>query len=223
MNKKTKILLQQNNEFEKTLNEINKKVLTDIVVYLRGCNISEFHQEEVRRDIMQIVADGEARNESIESVIGEDFKAFCNEIVEALPPLSRKEKILAAVSQVFVLTSLMLGIWFAGEAIEAILNKTSIAQFYVTLGDVINGVLIVTIAIVVVNYICKTSFLPVEEPSRIKLFLVAWAILFLIFGSIYLIGHFITLSLFRIPIIVTVLLIGGLYVASRFIDVVILR
>ena len=42
MNKKTKLLLKENNKLEKTLTKESINVLTDIVVYLRGSNISEY-------------------------------------------------------------------------------------------------------------------------------------------------------------------------------------
>ncbi|MBC3887526.1 hypothetical protein GH810_04310 [Acetobacterium paludosum] len=218
MNSKTKKLLHENNEFEKNLNDMNKKSLTDIVVYLRGCNISEYHQEEVRKDIMQMVADGEARNENMKSVIGDDFKQFCDEIVNAFPPRSKKEKILVAFSEAFSLSSLMLGIWLAGGILEAVLKKTTFSALFLTLGDVINGLLIVTIAIGIVNFVCKTSFKPVKKSNRIKSFLVTWVVLFLIFASIFLISHFLTFNLVSIPTIGVVLLIVGLLAVSRFID-----
>jgi DNA-binding ferritin-like protein (Dps family) len=218
MNNKTRKLLRENNEFEKNLSTQNQKTLTDIVVYLRGCNISEYHQEEVRKDIMQMVADGEARDERIESVIGEDFKQFCDEIVNAFPPRSKKEKIMTAVSEAFSLSSLMLGIWLAGGILEAILKKTTFAALSLTLGDVVNGLLIVTIAIVAIKIICKSSFKPVKEPGRIKLFLVAWVVLFLIFAAIFMISHFLTVNLVSIPTVGAILLIAGLFAASRFID-----
>lgn len=218
MNSKTRKLLRENNEFEKTLNDGNQKALTDIVVYLRGCNISEYHQEEVRADIMRMVADGEARNENIEAIIGEDFKLFCDEIVNVFPPQSKKEKILMAVSEASALSSVMLMIWFMSGMINAILKKTVVSELSLTLGDVINGLLIVIIANVTVNYTCKTSFVQINEHHRIKFYLVAWIVLFLIFGSIYLIGRFLIFKLISIPIIAAVLIIAGLFAVSRLID-----
>lgn len=36
---------------------------------------------------MQMVPDGEKRNEDISDIIGEGYKCFCDEIVSAFPPL----------------------------------------------------------------------------------------------------------------------------------------
>lgn len=45
MNKKTKLLLKENNKLQRSLSKDSISVLTDIVVYLRDSNISEYHQE----------------------------------------------------------------------------------------------------------------------------------------------------------------------------------
>ena len=94
MNIKTKKLLKENNKFEKNLSKESNEILTDIVVYLRGSAISEYHQEEVRRDISQMLFDGEKRNESVRDIIGEDYKSFCDEIVKSFPPRSKIERFL---------------------------------------------------------------------------------------------------------------------------------
>ena len=91
MNKKTKRLLENNNCREKALSQESQAVMTDLVVYLRGQNISMYHQEEVRWDIQEMVLEAENRGETIAQVIGEDYQTFCDEIVAALD-LYRKTK-----------------------------------------------------------------------------------------------------------------------------------
>ena len=90
MNKKTKRLLEENNCREKALSQESQAVMTDLVVYLRGQNISMYHQEEVRWDIQEMVLEAENRGETIAQVIGEDYQTFCDEIVAALPPRTWK-------------------------------------------------------------------------------------------------------------------------------------
>ena len=68
MRKKTKRLLEENNQAEAALNEQGKKLLTDIVVYLRGSRITTWEQEQVRRDITQMLLDAQARGEQAEAV-----------------------------------------------------------------------------------------------------------------------------------------------------------
>ena len=87
MRKKTKLLLEENNQAEAALNEQGKKLLTDIVVYLRGSRITTWEQEQVRRDITQLLLDAQARGEQAEAVIGSEPKDLCDSIPTALPPM----------------------------------------------------------------------------------------------------------------------------------------
>ena len=71
----------------------NASLLTDIVVYLRSANISPYDQEKVRRDIREMLMEGEKRGETAEDIIGGDYKLFCDEVVAEIPKLSRKVSI----------------------------------------------------------------------------------------------------------------------------------
>ena len=63
MRKKTKQLLEENNRLEEALSEESKTLLTDMVVYLRGSRISTWEQEQVRRDMTQMLLDAQARGD----------------------------------------------------------------------------------------------------------------------------------------------------------------
>lgn len=214
MNKKTRKLLKENNEFEKNLNKKNIKVITDIVVYLRACDISEYHQEEVRRDIMQMIADGEKRNEDINIIIGEDYKTFCDEIVSVFPARSKKEKFIDWSSQILLLFSIMSLICFFSSIISAFSGKTSINSLPITLGFVINSILISLISSTFVRFICKTSFNKNVKFERIKTFLVACILLFIIF----VIFNFLKTELVQIPFYFGLLLIILPFILSKILD-----
>lgn len=81
MSRRVKEMLKENNELQEQLSDDGKKVLTDIVVYLRGVPVSMYEQERVRRDITQMLIDGEKRGSSAREVIGEDYREFCDNIV----------------------------------------------------------------------------------------------------------------------------------------------
>ena len=97
MSRRVKDILKENNELEKQLSDDGKKVLTDIVVYLRGVPVSMYEQEKVRRDITQMLIDGEKRGNSSKEVIGEDYREFCDSIVAEIPHMSIKEKVLVFI------------------------------------------------------------------------------------------------------------------------------
>ncbi len=216
MNRKTKQLLRENNEFEKNLSAESNTVLTDIVVYLRDCDISEYHQEEVRRDITHMVAEGEARGDSIQTVIAEDYKTFCDDIVRAFPPRSKTEKLFSGLSQGFLFFCIMWTIWGLDHMITALVSKRSIWTLTLTLGHFLDGVLVIAVAVLFVKYVCKTSLSARQKSNRIMTFFVAWVILFALIGGYYLIGHFMTFPLAYLPLPVAAIIAAAAYLLSFF-------
>ena len=85
MKKEPKELLKKNNENEKNILEENDEIYTNMVVYLRGANISEYNQEKVREDLIAMIVDGQERGDDIQKVIGENYKEICDEIIAEIP------------------------------------------------------------------------------------------------------------------------------------------
>ena len=78
-------LRQENNARERALSRESQREMTDVVVYLRGQDLSPLDQEEIRRDILEMVWEAEARGETMAQVVGQDYRTFCQEIVAAVP------------------------------------------------------------------------------------------------------------------------------------------
>lgn len=127
MNKETKKLNQLNNTLDKKLNKANNAVLTDIICYLRVANISEYHQESVRHDLLEMVLSAQERNDDIQTVIGEDYKVFCDDIIASLPPKTLKEKIFELLDIVCLSTSILGAITLAMASETYILIKDTIS------------------------------------------------------------------------------------------------
>lgn len=222
MNKKTRLLLKENNKLEKTLTKESINVLTDIVVYLRGSNISEYHQEEVRHDIIEMVAEGEGRNEDISVIIGNDYKEFCDEIISSIPPRSIKERIVTSIANSLTCFVTLSVIWLFSSIIFALISKNSLTLLPVTSGFIINTVLIISIAVLFVKFVCKTSFNENIASSKIKTFLIAWVVLFIIFGSVFLIQYFLVSVVFNIPLYLAIIIILLSFVLSKVLEEVFL-
>lgn len=84
--------MKENNDLSSQLRAEDNRVLTDMVVYIRGADISEYQQELVRRDITQMLIDGEQRGDTLEEIIGGDYKDFCDSVLNEVPHLTRAEK-----------------------------------------------------------------------------------------------------------------------------------
>ena len=113
MNPTVRKLLRQNNAREKALSPESQAGMTDVVVYLRGQDLSRLAQEEIRRDILEMVLAGEARGQTMQQVIGLDYRTFCDEIVAAVPRRPRGVRMLSAVDDMLPAVTLLLAIWTA--------------------------------------------------------------------------------------------------------------
>lgn len=156
MSKKVKLLLSKNNQLEKQISLDSELVMTDIVVYLRGANISEYQQEVIRQDILQMVIDGEQRGAEIKNVIGEDYQSFCDQIINEVPKLNKKQRCLYAVRDGCLYLGILIAIW-TGFGVVKMLKNNSL-YIPVTAGDIISICMCILAAIVIVGIITKKSF-----------------------------------------------------------------
>lgn len=157
MSKRTKELLRANNALDAQLNKDNQQMMTNIVVYIRSANISEYEQELVRRDVMAMLAAGEREGRSAEEVIGDDAQAFCEAVIAALPPRSSGERALGNVRD-GLLAFVVLGvIWLVSGAIDMAVHRAW-PYLPLTLGDVIGQVLILAAAFYIFHSISRHAF-----------------------------------------------------------------
>lgn len=158
MSSEARALSRENNELEKRLSRETNDVLTDIVVYIRSANISELDQERVRRDITQMLVDGESRGYGAPRIIGGDYKAFCDEIIAEIPKISTKQRLLTAVRDTLPALCMLFGIWAAFAALTQAIKGEA---WYITplyASDVLIGAALLLAATLTVVYITKYSF-----------------------------------------------------------------
>jgi DNA-binding ferritin-like protein (Dps family) len=158
MSKRTKILQKENNELEKQIqNDSNKSILTDIVVYIRSANINPYYQEKVRRDIWEMIVDGEKRGETAKDIIGDDYKLFCDNVIVEMPKLSRKGYIFSLFRDVLLSIDVLLIIWLVFNLLERE-SSSAFPYFTVTAGNIICTMLIVIGAFGLFHALSKNTF-----------------------------------------------------------------
>ena len=165
MNKTTKQLLEENNRREKELSPDNQKVLTDIVAYLRGSSTPILQQEQVRRDITEILLEGEVRGQSAQTIIGTDYQAFCDEILAELPRRSARQRTIYGLSVVSLSAAVLVVIWLGFSLFTAVIQGPFTLCLPVKLGQLLGGALIIAFSYGLVEYVCRTSF---EDRSPTK-------------------------------------------------------
>lgn len=226
MKTKTKTLNQENNELDKRLTKENDVVMTDMICYLRVANISEYNQEVVRQDLLQMVLSAQERGEDMKTLIGEDYKSFCDEVIAALPQKSRKERVLDLID-IFLLSTSILGaihIVISKEMIDLIHNAVTGQQLNfqvpISLGNLLSYAIILATAFLIVHVIGRNSLKPEKKhnQSKPKKFIIGGAIgggVMAVFLIIAWVGR---QTLFTVNIFAACIFILGLYIAHKLLQ-----
>lgn len=212
MNKATKQLLEENNQREKELSPDNQKVLTDIVAYLRGSSTPILQQEQVRRDITEMLLEGEARGQSAQTIIGTDYQAFCDEILAELPRRSAGQQTVYGLSVVSLSAAVLAAIWLVFGLLEAAFQGPFTLWLPVRLGQLLGGVLIIAFAYGLVEYICRTSFED-RNPTRLQIIAV-----FVGIATVFLLSYLLKQVLFSLHAGIAVVLIAVLFLIYKITD-----
>ncbi|MDW2797666.1 hypothetical protein RZO55_08780 [Clostridium boliviensis] len=219
MNKKTKVLNRMNNSLDKQVNPENKEAFTDMICYLRGANISGYHQELVRHDLTEMVLSAQQRGENIHAVIGEDYQAFCDDVIASLPPATLKQRIIDFLDIVCWSLSILgaINIVIANETISMIHNLISgnplNYHISVSIGSAISIGIIVVEAIVIVEVYMKNAFQigKKKKNDRLKAFFVGGGLM-AVFLLITWLGR---ATLFTVNIFIALVVVAILYIAHK--------
>ena len=216
MKKETKELLKKNNENEKQILEENDEIYTNMVVYLRGANISEYNQEKVREDLIAMILDGQERGDDIQKVIGENYKEICDEIIAEIPKKTVKENVMYALMLTLDIVWIVGVISVIKTLIIMLAKNSKDMTFVFSLGDLISWGMIVFVAYLVVYYICSTTFREKErETNKVLSFIIIWLVCCIILCAIILPSLLIKVTIFSVHIGVAALIFGAIFVISR--------
>lgn len=164
MSNRTKKLNAQNNLLDEQISEENREIFTNMICYLRGANISEIEVELVRQDLTEMVLSAQSRGENIESVFKGDYKQFCDEVIENLPPKSRKQKMIDTLDMSCWGLSILLVINIVMSEdtiamVKALVKNTTVNwNISVSVGSMVSILFIIVLANVIVNQITKNAF-----------------------------------------------------------------
>lgn len=211
MRKKTKQLLEENNRLEEALSEESKTLLTDMVVYLRGSRISTWEQEQVRRDMTQMLLDAQARGDKPEDVLGPDPKAFCDSVIEALPPTSRWVSLLTSLRDGLLSASILAAIWLGFGILEGLLGIGSWPRLTLTFGQLLAGMGLILISCGIVYWICRSSFSCNSKKGP-------WVLIFLLLFALLCAGTFLSQPVATLPVPLAACGVATLFVLYKLMD-----
>lgn len=215
MNKKTKILNKENNRLDNEIKAENMDAFTDMIVYLRGSQLGEYEIEVVRNDLTNMVLEAQDRGESIESVVGGDYKEFCDNIIAALPKKSTKQKIIDFfdIFSFSFCILLVINLVFSPDVhrIVGSLFSGGVVDYSVsfTLSNIISILFISILSVLLVNFITKTAFSNVSKSKSLLIAGLFGAFIMIVF---FLIAFFGRITLFTTNVFLVLAIIVILYI-----------
>ncbi|MPM16609.1 hypothetical protein SDC9_62990 [bioreactor metagenome] len=221
MNQKTRELNRSNNALDQQISAENQEAFTDMICYLRGAKISPYHQELVRQDLTEMVLSAQQRGEPIRSVIGTDYKAFCDDVIANLPPETRKQRVIDSFDIVCWCLSILglINIVLSSETIllvrNAITGKPLDFSISISLGSVISIGIIIPAAFMITSSILKNSFqIKQVHGKRMKAFMIGAGQMLLLL----LIAWFGQRTLFTINIFIACAVVLAFYAAHKLLE-----
>ena len=85
-------LKQKSKELHHSLSQKNDYKMTDMIMYLRGKDLSAYHIELLRYDFLEKAAAAEAAGKAIETTFGFDLREYVDQRVSELPPMTDEEE-----------------------------------------------------------------------------------------------------------------------------------
>lgn len=221
MSKKWKQLNQNNNAYERQITPENNEIYTQILIYLRGSHIPEYDQECVRQDLITMILNAQERGESLDTIIGEDYKQFCDEIIATFKPNKTKQflNFLGILFHSFFFLGLIQIITSSKTIplIEKTVNEKAFDFHYtipISVATLSMFLLITSFSFFIVYFITKNAF----KNKRFVIILgsiFAGATLVLVFITHYFLE---TIVLFHLNFLVACLIVIVFYVLHRIFD-----
>lgn len=218
MSKKVLQLRKRNNQMEEKLSYENQDILTDIVVYLRTSGISNYQQETIRQDIITMMIDGETRGLDMHDVIGDNYKEFCDNIIQEIPKRSLKEKVLVLLSDLSLYCWVTILVWFLVGLFNTMTEENTLPFIVLSLGDFIYYALLMFVSIFMIDYIGRNSF---DLKTNHVLSRSKKQFIFIIIANIFIMAISRTIFkqvVFQIHMVVVIVVLIGLFVIYKILN-----
>ncbi len=156
-----KELRKANNKKDKQLTKENDRLLTDMIVYLHSGNLCEYDIEIIRKELLGMALEAQARNDDFKNVIGDNYKTFCDELMKSGRQKTIYEKALEwSYVGVFSIGILFLFEYISDEIVKGIKtgwNRLSL-EMPLSWGFTLSTVCCILAAFTIFHFFSKNSF-----------------------------------------------------------------
>lgn len=177
---------RKNNKDDKKIHPIYKDSYNKMILYLRSSDINIYHQEYIRQDIISMILDGQERDAELKEIFGDDLKGFIDEVIDAAPKITKKQKVLETISSVLFLFPLY---YVIGTVLYAIFEGFGQGflqeEFHIGISNMMRFTFIILLTHLLIRNSTKNSFNPSKEGKQ-ELFLFILYIIVNAIASFYL-------------------------------------
>ena len=108
MSKRPRALRRLNQQAADALFSEYRETLTRIDKHILSAPISAYQQESIRHDVIEMLADGQARKRRPAEIIGPDCEVFCDSVLAEVPRPTAGEQITAVLADLCSILTLTL-------------------------------------------------------------------------------------------------------------------
>ena len=111
MSKRTRIARKEIKKMEAELHSDYAQFMQQMKDYLRFADVGADQKTLIYHDIVNMLLEGQARGPSVQEVIGDDYRVFCDEVIASAPRLSPVMKWMALAQQFLAQLFVFLAVW----------------------------------------------------------------------------------------------------------------
>lgn len=111
---------------EKSLGKENRRLFEDLCDYIDTAPIAIEERLNVKWDILQMFLDGERCGRGAEDIIGEDYEAFCQSVIAALPRLAWRNRLINKLCDVVLAVIFYLAFELIGHILEVLKDNADV-------------------------------------------------------------------------------------------------
>lgn len=213
MDKKIKILQKENAVLDKQLTKQNNEIITNMIIYLRFSNISDYDMEIIIRDLHLLAIDTQEKNLELKEVIGEDYKAYCDDILSKANRMTRKQSIFYKLSILTTCFYALLFIFFGLGLFKNYSTYNNLNNVIITTADVASFFVIILGGVLIYIFLSKAAFV-----KRIVQNIVFYSIVVFIFLISAYFNEYYSDVLFSINVFVSFLIVLGLFLVTKLLE-----
>ena len=130
--------------------------------------------------------------------MGGNYKDICDEIINNFPKKTIKQKLIDILNVSLSSIWILVGISLIQTIIVNLLQGNKMYSYELSVGNLLNMIIITVMANIIVNYLCKTTLV---NKNKIFEFFKTWIITIIIIGSCITLSYYLDYVIIVVPII----------------------